>query len=135
MKLPNGYGSVTKLTGNRRKPYMARICKGDVYDGKLQDFKPKRIVLGYYATKKDALKALAESDYSHGQARGVLTTKRSSYSYIILRLWSYEYKSICVKTFITKQSFDHIVVLLSVNFCLLTRKDSQSPYLFLVMLS
>lgn len=60
MKLPNGYGSVTKLSGSRRKPYMARICDGNIYDDKLQDYKPKRVVLGYYATKKEALNALAE---------------------------------------------------------------------------
>lgn len=28
MKLPNGYGSVTKLSGNRRNPYMARVTLG-----------------------------------------------------------------------------------------------------------
>lgn len=28
MKLPNGYGSVAKLTGNRRRPYMVRITTG-----------------------------------------------------------------------------------------------------------
>lgn len=64
MKLPNGYGSVTKLSGNRRRPYMARVCDGDIYDEKLQDFKPRRIVLGYYTTKKEALKALAEYNES-----------------------------------------------------------------------
>ena len=28
MKLPNGYGGVIKLSGNRRKPYAARITVG-----------------------------------------------------------------------------------------------------------
>ena len=28
MKLPNGYGSVAKLTGNRRRTYMVRITTG-----------------------------------------------------------------------------------------------------------
>lgn len=28
MKLPNGYGSIVKLKGNRRKPYQVRITKG-----------------------------------------------------------------------------------------------------------
>lgn len=60
MRLPNGYGSVTKLSGSRRKPYMARICDGSIYDDKLKDFKPNRVVLGYYTTRKDALAALAE---------------------------------------------------------------------------
>lgn len=59
MKLPNGYGSVTKLTGKRRKPYMARITDGRVYDDSLQGYKLNRRVLGYYATKKEALQAIA----------------------------------------------------------------------------
>lgn len=60
MKLPNGYGSVTKLTGKRRKPYMVRITDGRVYDEKLQGYKLNRKVIGYYASKKEALQAIAE---------------------------------------------------------------------------
>lgn len=60
MKLPNKYGSVSKLSGNRRKPYMARICNGVIYDEKINGYKPKRAILGYYASKKEALAALAE---------------------------------------------------------------------------
>ena len=59
MKLPNGYGSVTKLTGKRRKPYMARITDGRIYDEDLHGYKLNRRVLGYYATKKEALQAVA----------------------------------------------------------------------------
>lgn len=54
MKMPNGYGSVTKLSGNRRKPWIVRITQKD---GKIV---VGRSVLGYYASKKDALQALAE---------------------------------------------------------------------------
>ena len=60
MKLPNGYGSVTKLSGKRRKPYMARITTECVYDEELDDYIQKRTVLGYYAKKSEALEALAE---------------------------------------------------------------------------
>lgn len=60
MKLPNGYGSVTKLSGKRRKPYMARITTGCVYDEERDDYIQKRAVLGYYAKKSEALEALAE---------------------------------------------------------------------------
>lgn len=55
MKLPNGYGSITKLTGNRRKPYMVRVCCG--YN---ENMELKRKVLGYYKTYKDAMTALAD---------------------------------------------------------------------------
>lgn len=60
MKLPNGYGSVSKLSGKRRKPYLARVTLGwdvDPYTGKSIQ---RRITLGSYATKKEALQALGE---------------------------------------------------------------------------
>lgn len=60
MKLPNKYGSISKLSGNRRKPYMVRICDGVIYDEEIEGYKAKRAILGYYATKKEALAALAE---------------------------------------------------------------------------
>ncbi len=58
MRNPNGYGSITKLSGNRRKPYMVRITDGRIAtdDG----IKISRIVLGYYSTRKEAVQALAE---------------------------------------------------------------------------
>lgn len=55
MRLPNGYGSVYKMSGKRRRPYAAVIVSGWDNDGK-----PERKYLGYYLTKKDALKALAD---------------------------------------------------------------------------
>lgn len=54
MKLPNGYGSVYKLSGKRRKPYMIRKTIGWDDDGK-----QIRPVLGCYATRQEALQALA----------------------------------------------------------------------------
>lgn len=60
MRLPNGYGSVTKLSGTRRKPYMVRITTGIEYDPVKDDYIQKRTVLGYYATKQEALTALAD---------------------------------------------------------------------------
>ena len=54
MKLPNNYGSVYKLSGNRRRPYIAKITIGYNNKGK-QIFKP----IGYYATKEEGLQALA----------------------------------------------------------------------------
>lgn len=59
MRLPNGYGSVTKLSGKRRNPYMARITTGMEFDPVKDDYVQKRTVLGYYATRELALAALA----------------------------------------------------------------------------
>ena len=55
MRHPNGYGSVAKLSGNRRKPYVVRKTKGfddrgyPIYD-----------LIGYYPTRQEGLIALAE---------------------------------------------------------------------------
>jgi site-specific recombinase XerD len=54
MRLPNGYGSVYKLTGKRRKPYIAMTSHGIDDNGRVI-----RTPLGYYETKKEALNALA----------------------------------------------------------------------------
>lgn len=56
MKLPKGYGSAYKLKGRRRKPWIARITtEPDPLTGK-----QKRIAIGYYTTKKEALDALGK---------------------------------------------------------------------------
>lgn len=55
MKLPNGFGSVYKLSGNRRKPWIARITIGSNSVGK-QIFQ----TIGYFEEKKLALDALAK---------------------------------------------------------------------------
>lgn len=60
MKLPNGYGSVTKLSGKRRKPYIVRKTIGWKYDAvkdkTIQDY----VVIGYAETKKEGLQMLAD---------------------------------------------------------------------------
>lgn len=60
MRLPNGYGSVTKLSGKRRKPYIARVTSGMEFNEAKQDYVQKRITLGYFAKKSEALEALAK---------------------------------------------------------------------------
>ena len=60
MKLPNGYGSVTKLSGNRRKPYVARVTLGWVHDEKSGKMVQNRVQIGTFKTKKEARQALSE---------------------------------------------------------------------------
>ena len=55
MKNPNGYGSVVKLSGNRRKPYCARKTMGWNDKGH-----PIYKAIGYYAEREDAMIALAQ---------------------------------------------------------------------------
>lgn len=63
MKLPNGYGSVYKLSGKRRNPYAARITVGWKDDFEKQKSYPVYKFIGFYSKKADALQALA--DYHH----------------------------------------------------------------------
>lgn len=56
MRSPNGYGSIVKLPGKRRKPYAVRVTASlELVDGK---FVQKRKYLGYYKTKAEALAVL-----------------------------------------------------------------------------
>lgn len=59
MKNPNGYGSVYKLSGNRRKPYVARVTVKTEYDEEKDNYLLKRKIIGYYRTQAEAIKALA----------------------------------------------------------------------------
>ncbi|MBO4998169.1 MAG: site-specific integrase [Lachnospira sp.] len=58
MKLPNGYGSVYKLPGNRRKPWAVRITVSRKEDNE-GNIHWKYKYLGYYKTQSEALVALA----------------------------------------------------------------------------
>lgn len=57
MRLPNGYGSVHRLSNyrHRRRPYVAKVTSG--YNNKKQ---PIYTILGYYHTKQEGLDALAQ---------------------------------------------------------------------------
>lgn len=60
LKNPNGYGSVTKMSGKRRRPWMVRVTTGysiDTVSGKL---KQKTEVLGYTKTRTEGMQMLAE---------------------------------------------------------------------------
>ena len=55
MKLPNGFGSVYKLKGNLRRPWVARKTVGWNEKGQ-----PKYIFIGYFPTRKEALDELSK---------------------------------------------------------------------------
>ena len=50
MRLPNGYGSISKLSGNRRQPHMVVLTQGYVRVD--LNIKRNKIILGYYPIKK-----------------------------------------------------------------------------------
>ena len=75
MRMPNGFGSVHKLSGKRRKPWRVRKTTGWIYvdketgeevdvtpDTDMATVKVKQLyaTIGYYATQKEAIQALAD---------------------------------------------------------------------------
>lgn len=60
MRLPNGYGSIRKLSGKRRKPYIVQKTVGWIADPETKKLKQERITIGYYKDKPTALQALAD---------------------------------------------------------------------------
>ena len=60
MKLPNGYGSVVKLSGKRRKPWMVRKTTGYRIDPVKEKKVNEYIIIGYAATKTEGLQMLAD---------------------------------------------------------------------------
>ena len=55
MKLPNGYGSVVKLSGKRRKPWMVRKTTGYRIDPVKEKKVNEYIIIGYAATKTEGV--------------------------------------------------------------------------------
>lgn len=60
MRLPNGFGNVSKLSGKRRNPWRARKTTGWVIDEKTKKLKQEYVTIGYYPTRQLALQALSE---------------------------------------------------------------------------
>ncbi len=60
MRLPNGYGSVVKLSGKRRNPYVVRKTAGWRYDKDKDKQVQEYVIIGYAPTKADGLQMLAE---------------------------------------------------------------------------
>lgn len=60
MRLPNGYGSVHKLSGNRRNPWRVRVTTGWDIDTDKKTTKQTFKDIGRFPTKAAALRALAD---------------------------------------------------------------------------
>ena len=64
MRMPNGYGSVLKLSGKRRKPYAVRITVGTSWDPERERLTQKYKYLEYFEKRADAVLYLA--NYNSG---------------------------------------------------------------------
>ena len=60
MRKPNGYGSVSVLSGNRRNKYMVRKTVGTTVDHERGKVKYDQVIIGYAPTRKEANRMLIE---------------------------------------------------------------------------
>ena len=79
MKNPNGYGGISKLSGNRRRPWCVRVTTGYTIDTDTMSVKQNRHVLGYYATRKEAIQALAKYNDNPFNLESAKVTFRQCY--------------------------------------------------------
>lgn len=60
MRLPNGFGSVKKMSGKRRKPWIVQKTIGWEWDEAKGKNIQKLIPIGYAATRAEGIQMLAE---------------------------------------------------------------------------
>ena len=65
-RLPNGYGTIRRLTGNRRKPYVALVNPTQVFNDEKGTSHYKYDLLGTFAEKIDAYNAVMQYHKSPG---------------------------------------------------------------------
>ncbi len=58
LKRANGSGTVYKLSGNRRRPWVAAVSDGIEYNPETRKGKMKQVIIGYYAEEVEAVRAL-----------------------------------------------------------------------------
>lgn len=86
MRNPNGYGGISRLPGNRRRPFRARVTVGWHVDPENDRMVQEFATIGYYATRREALIALAEYNMSPYDTFMRRKTFREIYD-----IWSPEY--------------------------------------------
>ena len=74
MKLANGMGTVYKLSGKRRKPYIVRKTVGWEFDEEKGTCKQKYITIGYAETRKKGLEMLMNFNQSPYDVNAVKLT-------------------------------------------------------------
>lgn len=127
MKLPNGYGSVIKLPGKRRKPWAVKISYlQEQPDGTV---KRKRKYLAYFAKQESALRYLAEYN------NGAVVSEHIKYSEVPTFAELYEKWKEYKKSFKTKLAdstwknygiaFEHLAPLHSVKIINIKVNDLQ----------
>ena len=72
-RLPNRYGTITKLSGKRRKPFCARKYIGEVWDDDKKDYRVKYVSVGTFETRREALDALYDANRNESFGRDRIT--------------------------------------------------------------
>ena len=112
MRLPNGFGSVHKLPGNRRNPYRVRVTIGWKMVNKrkkVQEYK----TIGYFATKEEGIIALSNFNESPYDLKNKDITFKKVYE-----LWSKEHYEKIVNSSkrIWIAAYNHSIVLDEMRF-------------------
>lgn len=79
MKLPNGYGNISKMSGKRRNPWRVRKTAKWVFDPVTGKAKQIYTTVGYYPTKAEALQALSDFNKDPFDMRFSSKTMRDVY--------------------------------------------------------
>lgn len=83
--MPNGYGGIRRLSGNRRRPWQVRLTKGWELDE--DRVKQVYVTLGYFETRQAAILALAEYNRSPYD----LDAKKTTFKDIYNILWEQQF--------------------------------------------
>lgn len=119
LKNPNGYGSVVKLSGNRRKPFEVRVnTRMD------ERYYPVYDVLGRFSTREEGLIALAE--YNRNPYN--ITDREMTFSQLYEKFYRNKYE-LSGKAFsqssmsCTRSAYKHCSALYDIAYCKLRSDD------------
>lgn len=86
MRKPNGYGSISELSGNRRKRFMVRKTIGKTVDHETGTVKYNQVIIGFAATKRAAEELLA----SYNANPYDLTAAKTTFAEVYERMYAYK---------------------------------------------
>lgn len=121
-KLPNGFGSVHKMSGNRRKPYRAVKTLSFNFDEKTNTVNQKRITIGYFLTREDAIAALVEFNKRPFD----IVSSKQTFSQVFEKWIDIKQKNISAKTLSSyTAAYSHCKLLYNQSFSDLTTGQLQ----------
>ena len=86
MRKPNGYGSISELSGKRRNRYMVRKTVGKTVDHEKGSVKYEQVIIGYAPTKKAAEELLAAYNANPYD----LSAAKTTFAEVYERMYAYK---------------------------------------------